>query len=320
MTSSIMKDILQQAENIASSFKCLLIIGEYGSGRSWLAKRIHHSGDRSTKPFITVNCRIIEEYEAFKKVFGHLTLTKAGARINHGSLEQSQGGTVFFENFDSLSENVQKEVVKTIHSSRIRRADSKQTLKIDLPRIICSIEIKPSHIFQKKEFLTDTMLSSDPHVIGQPPLRQRREDIAPLIHTFLNQKFRNRQEVSTKKVSPKVIYQCIKYDWPGNVRQLKNAIEHAAITSGHNVIQPADLPISIKPGQQDSSGLEDVEKSPSYINAEKQLFKSVLLKAGSHTKASELLGIDQDVFIAKAEELEILNVDSGLKINHSDKK
>lgn len=246
MTSSIMKDILKLTDSIASSFRNILILGEFGSGKSWLAKRIHHIGNRCNKPFVTVNCHILEVHEALKKIFGYLILSETGTRINSGALEQCRGGVVFLKNFNSFPKNVQQEIMTDVQTSRIRPIGSKQTIEINQPQIICSIEIKSGHTLPEKEFFNDIIWGNDSHIIVQPPLRQRREDIALLIKTFLDQEFRSRSGIPGRKVSPEVIYQCLKYHWPGNIKQLKNAIEHAAITSEHDVIQPADLPISIK--------------------------------------------------------------------------
>lgn len=306
MASSIMKDILKQADRVASSLRSILIVGEFGSGRNWLAKRIHQKGDRRDRPFIKVNCRILEEHDALKSVFGYLALTKDGARIHRGVLEQSQGGTVFFENFNSFPESLQQELVHDIYSSQIRRMGSKHTIDIARPRIICSIEIKPSHMLHGKEFLTNAILVNDPYIIGQPPLRQRREDIAPLIQTFLNQESQIHPETAEKRISPELIYQCIKYHWPGNVRQLKNAIEHAAITSEHDIIQPHDLPVSIKTDRKESNGSRYDEKYPSYKNAEKELIRSVLDTTESFREAAEKLGINQEALSAKIKQFNLL--------------
>ena len=294
MTNNIMKDVLQQAENVASSSKGVLIIGEYGSGKGWLAKKIHHLGNRCNKPFMTVDCRILDEHEAFKKLFGCTTSDKqTGTCTTKGVFEQAKGGTVFFECFSNLSERVQKEVVKVEQTSRIRRVGHEQEVEIEQPRIICSIEIKANHMVRDEPFLTETILTNDPYIIGQPPLRQRREDIAPLIRSFLNQKFKSQPDNSTKKVSPEVIYRCIRYNWPGNVKQLKNAIEHAAITSDQDMITSRDLPISIKTGPVDPETLNQMRNCQSYKKAELNLIKNVLTQTDSVSDAADRLGIDR---------------------------
>lgn len=306
MESSIMKEILKQADRVASSFNNILIVGEYGSGRSWLAKRIHQKGNRRDKPFITVNCRILEEHDALKKVFGYLALSKDGARINHGVLEQSRGGIIFFENFNSFPENLQQELIHNTGLSQIRRIGSKHVIEINRPQVICSIEIKPSHILHGKQFLNDALLTNNPYILGQPPLRQRREDIASLIEVFLGQGFRTLPEAAGKKISPGAIYQCIKYHWPGNVNQLKNAIKHAAITSGRDTIQAHDLPISIKAGRPGNGRSEYDRKSPSYEKAERQLITKVLGTTDSLQKAAKALGIDEDTLSSKIKQFNLL--------------
>jgi DNA-binding NtrC family response regulator len=250
-----------------------------------------------------IDCRILEEDEAFYKLFGY-TDSKEGT-VTRGLFEQLQGGTAFFESFDSLTENVQREVVQAERCSCIRRVGNVNSVPIETPRIICSIEIKADHVVRDEPFLSDTILTNDPYIIGQPPLRRRREDIPSLIHTFLDKQFSNRRLTSAKSVSPEVMYLCIRYDWPGNVKQLKNAIEHAAITSESTVIHPADLPISIKIESNDHEKLKHLSNCRSYRNAEMQLFKSVLAKTADLNEAARLLGLDDSTFKEKIEHLQL---------------
>lgn len=289
-----MTEILHQAEKVASSDKRIIIVGEYGSGKSWLAQKIHKLGKRHDKPFILVDCRIMEEHEASERIFGYLTQTPHGTRINHGIFEQAKAGTIFFECFDSLPEDIQREVVKSETSPFIQRAGSLQKIKIDQPRLICSLEIKTHHEDRHSPLLTNTILTNDPYIIGQPPLRQRREDIPSLIKTFLYQQLQRRPDISTRTISPEVVYQCLQYDWPGNVKQLKNAVEQAAITAEQDEILPKDLPISVNIRQPGNSHLTLLENSRSYKNAEQALIKDILKTTKSIEHAARLLGLNRD--------------------------
>lgn len=306
MHSKIVEHILNKAKLIARTQKNVLIIGEYGSGKSWLAKKIHSLSNRKENPFFRINCYTMQEDEIRKKIFGHLAFTDRGAKINRGLFEQCTGGTILLEGWDSIPVSLQLQIIESVRENKTSHFGSQRLVPIDV-RIIGSIDVHGFHNVQKKYKLLNTVLSDDHYAIFFPPLRYRREDIADLIHTFLNDEFSHQYDFASRHISPRALYLCIRHSWPGNVRQLKNAIEHTAITSAGNSIQPEHLPKSIRTGQPDKKKLEYLEYTYSYKTAEKYLLGTVLSKTNSEKEIQRLLDLEPAVLQQKIQQYNLVN-------------
>lgn len=291
MRSHKIRDILKRAEKIANSQNSIVIIGEYGSGKSWLAKQIHDMSSRSQNPFLSINCYTLQENEAKEKIFGHLTFTETGVRINRGMFEQSKGGTIYFKGINAFSETLQSQIIEAVKGKKIFHLGSKQSIPINI-RVIGSVDVKAFHNAQIKYNVMNTILGTDAHILFLPPLRFRREEIPYLAYNFLSRESPDKYNFITNEISPRALYLCIRYEWPGNVRQLKNAIEHASIISAGDRIQPRHLPFSIKEGQPDDVQLEQLENSYSFQIAEKKLLEKILHDTNSERETARLLEID----------------------------
>lgn len=298
LQSGLMKNILKKVSAVAPSSRPIVLIGEFGSGKGWLARQIHRLSARGQQSFTKVHCYALEPEQAGKKIFGHLSFTRNSARINRGAFETANKGTLFFDDFDNLPKPVLDEVIYSVRDNQIHHVGSDQSIASDI-RLIVSFHVSTlEHVRHNKDFI-EKLFELDPCFIHQPPLRKRREDISPLIYTFLNNELdindelTKRYDFESKEISPRALYQCISYPWPGNVRQLKNAIEHAAIISAGNSIQPEHLPLSIKLGQPKPVNYNVMQGSQSFKRAEKTLINRLLEETRSTLKTAYLLGLDE---------------------------
>lgn len=296
MQSRITNEVLRQAKPVSNTQQHIIIIGEYGSGKSWLAKKIHDASNRSTQPFVNINCYTLDKKEAQKKIFGYLGFTERGINIKRGFFEKGNGGTFFLEGFDTFSERFQQKVLNSVENQNIRHIGSSKKIPIDI-RIILSIDVKSYYNAQHKFDLLTSSLDIKPFTINYPPLRERREEIDEMVQTFLKGDLSQQYDFAATEITPRAMYMCIRYDWPGNVQQLKNAIEHASIICNGNKIQPEHLPNSVKQGQPNPDELEYLEKTYTYKIAEKNLIRNVL--QDSPEDAIKRLGLSTNNFEEK---------------------
>lgn len=293
MQSRITNEVLRQVQSIANTRQHIIIIGEYGSGKSWLANKIHNASNRGNNPFVRVNCYTLGKNEAQKKMFGYLQFTDNGVKIKEGLFEKSNGGTLFLEGFDTFSERLQKKILDTVENHNAHHIGSLKEIPIDV-RIIISIDVKSYYNAQHKFDLLTNTLNIEPYTINYPPLRERREEIDGMVQDFLKSDISRRYNFAASEISSRALYLCIRYDWPGNVQQLKNTIEHAAIISSRNIIQTEHLPNSVKQGQPEKEELEYLENTYSYRIAEKNLIQNVLEQSASFEDSKNILGLSTD--------------------------
>lgn len=304
MQSRITSEVLRQAKPIADTKQHIIIIGEYGSGKSWIANKIHNASNRGANPFVNVNCYTLGTNEIQKKMFGYLQFTGDGVKVKKGFFEKSNGGTLFLEGFDTFPESLQKKILNTVESHKVYHIGSSKEISIDV-RMILSLDVESYYNAQHKFDLLTNSLNIDPYTINYPPLRERREEIEEMVYTFLENDISRRYDFAASEMSARAMYLCIRYDWPGNVQQLKNTIEQAAILSSGNKIQPEHLPNSVKKGQPKQEELEFLEKTYTYRTAEKNLIQDVLESSVSVEDSRNTLGLNNDDFEEKLKDYQL---------------
>lgn len=304
MQSRITNKVLRKAEPVANTKQHIIIIGEYGSGKRWLARKIHGISNRRDNPFIDVNCYALGRNEAQKKIFGYLKFTEPGIKIKKGFFEKSSGGTLFLEGFDTFSENLQEQIISSVENHNAPHIGSKTKIPIDV-RTILSINVKSYYNTQHKFDLLASSLNIEPFTINYPPLRERREEIGEMVESFLHSDLARKYDFAANKISPKALYLCIRYDWPGNVQQLKNAIEHGAIIAGNDIIQPEHLPNTVKQGQPTPTELEYLENTYTYKMAERNLIRNVLSESSSVKDTQQMLDLSNEEIKKKLADYEL---------------
>ncbi len=292
MKSPVMQEIIDKCfVYSANPSKPVLLVGEYGTGKGWIARLIHNLSYRKDFPFSKLNCNALPPDEIAKKLFGHLSFNDdMSVRINRGLFELNNGGTIFFNGFESLPVQLQQQIIESVQKKSIQHIGSTLSIRTDV-RIITALD---RYIDDKKNLNKNDnyIFEINPQILFLPPLRNRREDIAPLIHKFLNSSYSNYPDLqSDQRITPKALYLCIHYNWPGNVRQLQNALKYATLLSKGKTVQPKHLPHTVKTGLPSGQKLLEVQNSKSFQTAEMNLLKSLIQSKLSAEKLALCLGL-----------------------------
>ncbi|HXX63015.1 MAG TPA: sigma 54-interacting transcriptional regulator, partial [Bacteroidota bacterium] len=233
-------EVLATIERVAGSDVNLIIVGEPGTGKEWAAHMIHRLSARSGGPFFPVDCAAIPPETAEKDLFGFETMDLKGVEISPGIFERADKGTVLLNDIAALPAAVQMKILRTVEYRTIRRLESEHETPVDI-RIITAVSEDPEQLVRKEALRRELYYSISPIVIELPPLRKRREDIPLLVDEFLSV-LRSHGTAAGCTFSPEALKICLEYDWPGNVRLLRNAVEYASVMCGGGVVRAEHLP------------------------------------------------------------------------------
>ncbi len=300
----------------ASEAATILIQGESGTGKDLVAKAIHYRSHRTERPFVAINCSAIPETLMEAELFGHEkgAFTDAKA-MKKGLFEVADGGTLFLDEIGELSPLLQAKLLRVLEDQVIRRVGGVRDIQVEV-RVIAASNRDLDREVREGRFRQDLYYRLAIISIFLPTLRERKEDIPPLIDFFLahyNRKFRK----SVQGISEETRRLLLNYDWPGNVRELKNALERAMILEEGNLLKPDDLPFSVASGRSgpvlaDKSAGAPVESQPapgkrrlpplsipeggtSLEDVEHALVALALQQShGNQIKAAKLLSISRD--------------------------
>jgi transcriptional regulator with PAS, ATPase and Fis domain len=300
-----MEQILSLALRVADVDATVLISGESGTGKEIIANTIHLSSKRAASPMVKVNCGAIPENLLESELFGYSPGAFTGASRNGkaGLFELADKGTIFLDEVGDLPLHLQVKLLHAIQDKVICRVGSIQPRKVDL-RIIAATNRDLREMVDKGLFREDLFFRLNVIPIQVPPLRERKEDIIPLIKNF-QQKYNKRYHLD-KEISKEAIQLLVKYSWPGNVRELENLVEQLLITAAGNMITPEDLPpqFSRKPNPGVSISIKEILPLKVAIRElERQLIFSAIEHYGSTYKAAEALKVDQSTVIRKINRL-----------------
>jgi DNA-binding NtrC family response regulator len=238
-----MNDVVRTIEKIAPSQLSVIIVGEHGTGKEWAARMIHELSPRSRGPFWPFDCAAIAPEQVEKELFGALGLTRDGVSLTRGVFEETSGGTLLLNEIDVLPLAIQKKISRALEYQTIVRVGEEKTTPINV-RIIGTLNRSFQDRSKDGVFGEEWFLRLSPMVIEIPPLRERREDIPVLIENMMGD-LRTRHGSSVNSISSKAQELLIAYEWPGNVRSLKNAIEYALVMAKGPVIEAEDLPLYV---------------------------------------------------------------------------
>jgi DNA-binding NtrC family response regulator len=289
--SKQMQDVLARSRKVAQSNASVLLRGESGTGKEVLAKAIHNMSSRASAPLIIVNCGAIPESLLESEFFGHIKGSFTGAIENRvGMFEAANTGSIFLDEIGEVPLHLQVKLLRVLQEGEIQRVGESTTRKVDV-RIIAATNRNLEEAVQKNNFRQDLYYRLNVIPIHIPPLRERREDVIPLIEFFLR-KFSPPGEM--KRLSPDALNLLTNYEYPGNIRELENAIEHSVVLSDGSQIEVLDLPLQIQNfewsrgvgiagGSVEHMQLEDVEKRCIMSALEKTRY--------NYTRAAAHLGI-----------------------------
>jgi PAS domain S-box-containing protein len=304
--SSASKKILKSLENISPTDVTILILGETGVGKDVLAKRIHRQSLRANTRFLKIDCSTIPESLVESELFGYAPGAFTGARSKgkQGFFERADGGTLFLDEVGELSLAMQTKLLRAIHDQEIIRVGSTEVTKIDI-RIIAATNRDLEESVAKGSFRSDLFYRLKVAVVNIPPLRERKDDILPLIRVFLH-RF-NKKYDKQIRVSAKAENTLINYDWPGNVRELENMIHSTVVKSLKDRVSYKDLPSGLAPSTSSSGSLSnfgsyDIGNRPLKEiigNIERELINEALAVYKSVAKVAEVLQVDRSTVFRK---------------------
>ncbi len=248
--SSQMQEIYKTIGRIAESKATVLIQGESGTGKELVANAVHYNSLRKSGPFIKMNCAALPETLLESELFGHEKGSFTGAvTARRGKFEAAHGGTIFLDEIGEMSPMLQSKLLRILQDQTFDRIGGNQSITVDV-RVIAATNKNLEEEVKKGRFREDLYYRLNVVYIQIPPLRNRKEDIIPLIEYFLT-KYSSEVKSETIGISKAVVDILLNYDWPGNVRELENVIERSIVFSGGKTIVPEHLPVTLRAtGQQ----------------------------------------------------------------------
>lgn len=307
--TEVMERIFQRIRRVAPSKTTVLIEGESGTGKELVARAIHSLSGRAADRFVAVNCAALSPQLLESELFGHERGAFTGATQRRiGRFEQASGGTLFLDEIGEIDPSVQVKLLRVLAEKSIERVGSNTPVPVDV-RVVAATNKHLESMVSSGSFREDLFFRLSVVEIHMPPLRERQSDIVLMAHAFLKEMCaENGKEAKT--FSRAALEALLHYAWPGNVRQLRTAVEHGVIMSEGLEIGPEDLPAFLKdavdPVYSNDTGDDfELEQHPDFNLQclEKRTIRAALSYArGSRTQAAELLGISRRTLQRKLSE------------------
>ncbi|MCB0390483.1 MAG: sigma-54-dependent Fis family transcriptional regulator [Bdellovibrionales bacterium] len=288
--SEVMRNLMRMVDRVAPSTATVLIMGESGTGKELIAHAIHERSSRSNKPFVAINCGALRETLLESELFGHERGAFTGAYARKiGLAEVANGGTLFLDEIGELSPGIQAKLLRFLQEGEIFRVGGKDPIKVDI-RLISATNRELDKEVVKGNFREDLFYRINTIMVHSPPLRRRKEDIPFLVEFFLNSGtggYLNRG----RQISEEALKIMMRYDWPGNIRELQNCCERLQILAEGHTIMPNDLPENIRNPEM-KIVIDDYDPTMSLHELEKRyILKALNYFDGNKTQAANALGI-----------------------------
>ncbi len=291
--SKSMKKVFQTMKKAAPSDITVLIQGETGTGKELVAQAIHGQSSRNDRPFVAVNCAAIPKELIESELFGHEKGAFTSAvNTRQGKFELAHSGSIFLDEIGDMSMETQAKVLRTLEEQEFQRVGGSKSIKVDV-RVIAATNKDLGKAVKEGRFREDLYYRLNVVLLKLPALRERKKDIIPLAEYFMAGK--------AKKISQKAQRLLLAYDWPGNVRELKNYIERAVVLGDGEVIQPEDLPYSIRKGLKIiPPPLEPLDRIE-----EDHIIRVLRSTEWNKSEAAKILGITRQTLDNKIEKFKI---------------
>ena len=301
--SEAMQQVLRQVSRVAPTDVTVLLTGETGVGKSLIAGAIHANSPRRGGTLVTVNCAALTETLLESELFGHEKGAFTGAhKARAGRFQQAHGGTLFLDEVGDMSPAIQAKVLRAIEDKVIQRVGGSRTIQVDV-RILAATNVDLEQAVRDGSFRRDLFYRLNVTPILIPPLRDRRADIIPLAKKFLNIVCSESRQ-HPKPLSPEAEEKLIEHNWPGNIRELRNAVERAMLFSSSAELSPADLGLT-GAGQQNQAA-ESAPPTLDLEELERWAIRTALEKTDwVQSRAAELLGITPRALSYKLDKIDI---------------
>jgi len=304
--SESMRAVSRLIEEVAQSDVTVLIEGESGTGKEIAARLIHTHGPRHDKPFISVNCAAFAEQLLEAELFGHVKGAFTGAAAQKpGRFQLADGGTLFLDEIGDLSPKGQGDLLRVLEDGAFRMVGGSDLIRVNV-RMIAATNRKLPEFVAEGKFREDLFYRLNVVPVVMPPLRERADDIPLLIEKFFD-RFGARHKRGRKRMSPEALQLCQRFPWPGNVRQLRNAVERIVITCRATVVDVSKLPDFLLEYDRNSVTFT-VRPGTPLAEVEKMLIRQTLTHITSHrAAAAKALGISRRALQYKLKEYDLLD-------------
>lgn len=300
--SAVAKKLYDYVDLVAPTEMAVMIIGESGTGKEHIARAIHSQSKRAEKPFVAVDCGVLSKELAASELFGHVKGAFTGAlQDKTGVLEKAAGGTLFLDEIGNLSYDVQIKLLRTLQERTIQPVGSGKNIPVDIRLITATNENLLSEI-ENKNFREDIYHRINEFKIQMPALRDREADLEMFIDHFIAQA-NTELDRTVKRVSPELLQVFRQYDWPGNLRELKNVIKRLVLLSRGPEIGVELLPEEMiaRSQQANPKDLKRVQETN-----ERELIANALIQTKyNKSKAAKLLNIDRKTLYSKIEKYDL---------------
>jgi DNA-binding NtrC family response regulator len=298
------RELMRMVARVAETDSTVLIRGESGAGKELVARAVHRQSRRAQQPFVVVDCASLHENLLQSELFGHEKGAYTGAiRLKHGLFEVADRGTIFLDEIAEITPPLQVKLLRVLETGTFRRVGGTVDIKVDV-RVIAATNRSLEQMMKEGAFREDLYYRLNVFSVHIPPLRERREDIPPLVEHFIRGS--SIAPKRTVSVSPEAMEVLRRYLWPGNVRELENVIERALILCDGGVIEPEHLPMGVRLTPSFESG-GDTNELLTLEEVERRYIKRVLDTCKGHRqRAAAILGISERNLYRKLKEIEAL--------------
>lgn len=297
-----MQEIFRLVRRVAETDSTVLVYGETGTGKELIASAIHYCSDRSKNDFIKVNCAALPESLLESELFGHVKGAFTGAtRDRKGRFESASGGTIFLDEVGDTSPAFQAKLLRVLQEREIERVGDHTPIKINV-RVLAATNKNLINLVKQNRFREDLYFRISVVTIELPSLRERIDDISLLTEDILA-KLNKKSKRKVKGVSSEVMKLFMEYPWPGNIRELKNAIEHAFVFCKKDFIEREDMPSYLTALDFSDKSIDDIDLSQ--IPEQERIRKTLHLCRWNLTTAADKLNISRTTLWRKMKKFEI---------------
>ncbi|HPD57003.1 MAG TPA: sigma-54 dependent transcriptional regulator [Smithellaceae bacterium] len=298
--SAAIVKLLDTIAQVAPTEATVLITGESGTGKEMIANAVHFNSARREAPFVKINCAALTETLLESELFGHEKGAFTGAeRRREGKFVQAHGGSLFLDEVSEMSKAMQVKLLRVLQEREVTRVGGAEVVKVDV-RVIAASNKDLKEEIQKGNFREDLFYRLNVVSLRVPPLRERKEDIPMLAQHFLAL-FADRNNKKIKGFTPRALEKILAYPWPGNIRELMNAVERAVVLSRAEILDAEEIALIME--EKASAFAADAEKQTQNMSLEdvekKSILDALVACGGNKSEAARRLGITRKTLRAK---------------------